>query len=261
MWSDFWSSRWPIAVRPIWVRLSLIVASVGALGYIFVLIYGSDVLWFLIPIVVLITVFIAVLMTGFRAVRNLLDERTSRSKQRLDEITKDLKDHSAGGLRGIEELDRLQEFHIRAASRNLAAALALLLTSIGFVVAAGYFIDNDAPKIASVDTIKRDLADAQREAGRIDGDITTFLQRYPQYVGKADQSDELRGLLQRQKDITQYIESVQKAHANALAALVEVDSQPVNNTNRAVSLLLFRISVLAVSIFTVILLLRAYTPN
>jgi hypothetical protein len=143
----------------------------------------------------------------------------------------------------------------------LSTALILLLASIGFVVAAGYFIDNDAPKIASVDTIKQHLDSAQREAGRIDADIITFLQRYPQYVGKADQSDELHGLLQRQKYITQYIESVQKAHANALAALVEVDSQRVNNTNRAVSLLLFRISVLAVSIFTVILLIGAYRAN
>jgi K+ transporter len=98
MWSDFWSSRWPIWVRSIWVRLSLIVACVVALGYIFVLIYGSDVLSFLIFIVVLITVFIALLMTGFRTARNLLAERASRLKQRLDEITKDLKDHSAGDL-------------------------------------------------------------------------------------------------------------------------------------------------------------------
>jgi hypothetical protein len=256
MWSDLWSSRWPI-----WVRLSLVVASVAALGYIFGSISGFDALWFFISVVVLIAAFIAALMAAFRAVRKLLDEHALRSKQRLVELTKDLKDHSAGDLRAIEELYRLQELHIRAAARSLAAALVLLLVSIGFVVSAGHFIDNDAPKIASVATIKQDLADAQKEVGEIDRNITEYLRTNPSAIGKADSSDELRGFTQRQRDLVQYIESLQKAYTSALAALLEVDSQRVNNTNRAVSLLLFRISVLAVTIFTVILLVKAYRAN
>jgi hypothetical protein len=54
---------------------------------------------------------------------------------------------------------------------------------------------------------------------------------------------------------------LEKQYVSALATLLEVDSKRVNITNRTVGLLIFRISVFAISIFTVIFLIRVYRVN
>jgi hypothetical protein len=264
MLSDFWSSLWQkFWSSSRWVRLLLIVASVAALASISILVASSHPEWGSIAIVILIGLtIIGWLMKnigdGFGAVRTLLNEHASRSKERLANLTKDLKDHSAGDLRAIEELYRLQEFHIRAASRNLAFALVLLLVSIGIVVAAGYFIDNDAPKIFSVEQIKNDITDSERDAIRIEDNIISILKL--RQLGDKD-NDELKGFVKRQQDSADHIKKLRDSYIESLNELRKVDSLRVDSTHRAVSLLIFRISVLAVSIFTVILLVRTYRSN
>jgi hypothetical protein len=143
------------------------------------------------------------------------------------------------------------------------------------VIAAGYFVDNDAPKIASVDTIRKDLSEAQSVAQSLEDALVRNVRNIrvtmnetmmdPEERRKAlsdiDNFPEVRFLEQRKTAADNFIESLQKRYDSALGKLLEADSQRVDNTNRAVSLLLFRISVLAVSIFTVVLLIRAYRAN
>jgi len=205
----------------------------------------------------------------------LLGRRRKQLKQEISELIGGLTDQSPSNLKAIEQLFLLQEFHIRAGTRNLTFALMLLLGSIGVVAFAGYFIDFDAPKVESVDSIDRALTRSIRDGRDLQRELESAIATLRDTIGHTGlttgerneallnimRTPELQVIQQRMDTNNASIRALQENYVDALKILQQADSQRVSSTNRAVGLLLFRISVLAVAIFTVILLVRAYRTN